>query len=406
MSLAALARGAGRAGLEAKHIMSLAQPGPNEAGPYDWQHQPAQTPARQPSGRGRERRKKEEQEARKAIKTLSGFWTKINNDWIFNLSSMLAYNLLMSIVPILAMLLSFFGFFLGGLAPGVRQEFINSVVKGLPQGAGKQFIGGALTQLSNSSGIFAVITVLVSIWFGSRLFITIESCFGVIYRLPTRAFVRQNIVAIGMLIIFAVLIPIMLAVSAAPSFLSTTIVDRLLGNSIAERVWLAIAGIIAGWVVSTILFLAVYIVVPNRPARVRDAWLGAVVAGALLEIYMLAFPFYAAHFLHPQNYGSTAGFAVVILIFFYYFGFILLLGGEINSFRAGQGQTKTDLPGILYEAQVQKTANGAAGPTAGRPQENLQADRRGLDVTMTPAEDKLSPPGSDTQAHKEEAEKR
>lgn len=334
---------------------------------------------------------------------LSTFWAKVNNDWVFNLASMLAYNLLMSIVPILAMLLSFFGFFLGGLAPGVRQEFINSVVNGLPQGAGKQFIGGALTQLSNSSGIFAVITVLVSIWFGSRLFITIESCFGVIYRLPTRAFVRQNIIAIGMLVIFAVLIPIMLVVSAAPSFLSTAIVDRLLGNSIAERVWLAIAGIIAGWIVSAILFLAIYIVVPNRPARVRDAWLGAVVAGALLEIYMLAFPFYAAHFLHPQNYGSTAGFAVVILIFFYYFGFILLLGAEINSFRTGQRQTKTDLPGILYEAQVQKTASGAAGPTAGQPQENLQADRTGWETTMTPAEDKLSPPGSDTQAPREEA---
>src|ERR1051326_840262 len=50
--------------------------------------------------------------SRASIRGLSALWTKINNDWVLNLAAMLAYNLLMSIVPILAMLLSFFGLFL------------------------------------------------------------------------------------------------------------------------------------------------------------------------------------------------------------------------------------------------------------------------------------------------------
>ena len=54
---------------------------------------------------------------------------------------------------------------------------------------------------------------------------------------------------------------------------------------------------------------------------------------------------------------------------------ILLLGAEINSFWIGQRQTDADLPGILYGMQVRDSAIGAAGPTAGRPEENLQADR-------------------------------
>lgn len=78
-----------------------------------------------------------------------------------------------------------------------------------------------------------------------------------------------------------------------------------------------------------------------------------------------------------NSYGSTAGFAVLILIFFYYFGVILLLGDEINSFWAGQRQTAAALPGILYEVQVRRSLIGAVGPTAGQPQEDLQADHTG-----------------------------
>ncbi|HEU5200010.1 MAG TPA: hypothetical protein VFU32_10245, partial [Ktedonobacterales bacterium] len=69
----------------------------------------------------------ERHEARAAVKTLRGFWKKASNDWIFNLSAMLAYNLLMTIVPILAMLLSIFGLVLGSLSPATEQQFINSI---------------------------------------------------------------------------------------------------------------------------------------------------------------------------------------------------------------------------------------------------------------------------------------
>jgi hypothetical protein len=148
-----------------------------------------------------------------------------------------------------------------------------------------------------------------------------------------------------------------------------------------------------GYIIATVLFLTIYMVLPNRSLRIQDAWRGALIAGALLEVYVVAFPFYAAQFLKPDSYGSTAGFAVLILVFFYYFGVILLLGAEINSFWTGQRQTDANLPGILYELQVRNSADGAAGPTAGHPRENLQADRTGLDLTMTPAEQVLQPPG-------------
>lgn len=354
--------------------------------------------SQQPNRQGEQPRKKEEEGAKKALTGIKAFWTKISNDWIFNLSAMLAYNLLMSIVPILALLLSIFGLFLNSLAPGSEQQLINQIGAAIP--GGSNFIEPALNRLAAGSGIFAIIAIILSAWFGSRLFIAIAQCFDIIYRLPTRGFLRQNSIALGMMFIFVVLIPILLAVSVAPSFLSTSFVGHLLNQTPAASFWLAVATGFVGFIVASILFLAIYSILPNRPLRVQDAWKGALVAGALLEIYTIAFPFYATTFLKPNSYGATAGFAVLILVFFYYFGIILLLGAEINSFLAGQRQTATALPGILYEVQVRKSVEGAAGPTAGQPQEDLQADRQGLDFTMTPAPDVLRPPTKDEEAQR------
>lgn len=300
----------------------------------------------------------DKREAPSAVKTLRGFWKKASNDWIFNLSAMLAYNLLMTIVPILAMLLSIFGLVLGSLSPATEQHFITSITNGLP--GGQTFIQAALKRLAQNSGWLAILTIILSAWFGSRLFITIEQCFGIIYRLPTRKFIRQNSIALLMMLIFVVLIPILLAVSSAPSFLSSAFVDKLMPNATAARIWLVVATAIAGFIVASMLFLVIYIVVPNRPSRVQDAWRGALIAGLLLEVYVVAFPFYTALLLKPNSYGSTAGFAILVLVFFYYFGFILLLGAEINSSWTGQRATDTDLPGIMYEIQTQKTTQGAA----------------------------------------------
>ncbi|HEY7348798.1 MAG TPA: YihY/virulence factor BrkB family protein [Ktedonobacterales bacterium] len=371
--------------------MALSTPQAQPSRPSNWQPRRTSSPsgqaARQPSV---PQERKATSPAKHALQALAALWAKIINDWVFNLAAMLAYTLLMSIVPLLAMFLSFFGLFLGELAPRSEQQLIQQIGAAIPSGG--QFIEPALHRLAASSGVLALITILLSAWFGSRLFVTIEQCFGIIYRLPPRGLVRQNLIALLMLLLFVVLMPVLLVVSAAPSFLSTTFVGRFLGDSLAARVWLALATGLAGLLIATALFLVIYAVMPNRPLRIRDAWKGALIAGALLEIYVIAFPFYATFLLRPESYGATAGFAMLVLVFFYYFGVILLLGAEINSFWVGQRPTATELSGILYEVQVRKSLAGAAGPTAGQPQEDLQADPTGLHFTMTPAPHRPSAP--------------
>jgi hypothetical protein len=104
------------------------------------------------------------------------------------------------------------------------------------------------------------------------------------------------------------------------------------------------------------------------------------VASALLMLYEPLFGLYQQHLLHADNYGSVAAFAIVIILFLYYLAFILLLGAEINSWVAGQRETAADLPGMLHAVQAHHSLRGAAGPTAGRPAEEMQRHSRAWPV--------------------------
>src|SRR6266516_4867289 len=55
-------------------------------------------------------------------KPLQAFWNKFNNDWSWNNAAGLAYNLLLSIFPLVIALLALLGLFLGGLDPAAYKD--------------------------------------------------------------------------------------------------------------------------------------------------------------------------------------------------------------------------------------------------------------------------------------------
>lgn len=305
------------------------------------------------------------QRVKPRVDTLAAFWTKINNDGLFNLAAMLAYNFLMSVFPILLVLLTIGGLILTATGTG-EQALVNAIAGVVPQGTAQALLNG----VRRSAGVLLFIGIVVAIFTGSRLFVTLEYAFGVIFRLRSRSFLRQNLMAIGMLMLYAVLIPFLLLASIVPP----AIVRALgIGTNTPVLGFLIQAGFdLLSVLFAAVLFAAMYVVVPNQPVRLRNVWKGTLVAAALLVLYEALFPLYVSNFLHPQNFGSTAGFAVVILLFFYYLAVIILLGAEINSWAAGQRQTAAPINALLHEVQAHDTTCGAAGPTAGTPQEDIE----------------------------------
>jgi hypothetical protein len=154
--------------------------------------------------------------------------------------------------------------------------------------------------------------------------------------------------AFSMLLLFIILVPIMIFGAALPALVVSLIKATPLNNVPGSGLLFTLIGIASGVFFAWIFFESIYIVVPNQHISFRNSWLGAVVAAVGVEIYLILFPFYVAHFMN--SYTGTAGFAVILLFFFYYFAVILLLGAEVNAFFAEKIRaTPADIPTMIHE---------------------------------------------------------
>jgi YihY family inner membrane protein len=266
---------------------------------------------------------------------LQVFINKFNNDWVMNFAGIMAYNLMMAILPIAIALLGITGLILNGnksIETNIITQSAN--IPGL-----QSVLQLAIKQLSKDAGILLIIAIITALFGGSRLFVTLEGILDILYRVRPRTIIRQNLIAIGMLVIFIILIPIMVLASAIPSFfvalLSSSILKSIpfinnLTSGVGALIIGGIASVAVGLLLAFILFEVIYIVVPNQKISWSNSWRGAAFSAVLLEIFLVAFPFYVTHFL--GGYGGQIGLVIILLVFFYYFAVILLLGGEVNAY--------------------------------------------------------------------------
>ena len=267
----------------------------------------------------------------KDVKPLQGFIVKLNNDWILNLACIMAYNMLMAMLPIALALVAILSIFLGDSS--FRTTVIHQITDLFPGLAGQQnALDLASKQLSQASGVIGIAAIVLGIFFGSFLFLVTEGCLDIVYRVRQRPPVRQFIMAFGMLIAFVILIPLMVFASAAPTLVFSSLTKLPLLRSIpgGSFIFISLGGILGGFLTSFLLIELIYIVVPNQRISWKNSWRGAAFAALATEIFLAVFPFIASHFF--SGYAGPLGFAVILLLFFYYFSIIILIGAEINAF--------------------------------------------------------------------------
>ena len=142
--------------------------------------------------------------------------------------------------------------------------------------------------LHHSAPLLLIIGIIFALINGSNLFVVLENCLGIIFKLRGRNPIRQRLMAFAMLLLFVVVIPIMVFSSIVPAALV-----RLLGiaarNPLAA-LFVQAAGIGLSVVTALLLFGVLYIVVPNRRVGPGEIWKGTVVATLLLVLYEILFP--------------------------------------------------------------------------------------------------------------------
>ena len=267
---------------------------------------------------------------------------KFNNDWSMNLVSMIAYNLITAIFPILLALLSIVGMVLNVFASSNLDNvagFINSAFPETRQGGIS--IAPLLTSLIQLTGPLGGIALIALLWLGSNLFANIENAFSIIFRIRGRDLIQQRIMAIGMVLFLTVLLPLSLGAASLVTAGSDNF-RRFLPHQ--AGLVLTYVGPVTTLVVLWVLFLAIYMVVPNFEVRFRQAWYGALVAALLFGLLELLFPLYFKIFLNGNTrYGAAAASLLVIIIWLWFFALITVIGAQINSILMGLVATPYDV---------------------------------------------------------------
>lgn len=286
--------------------------------------------------------------AKGGAKSFADFSKKFKNDWSLHLAQALAFSLITALVPIAILLLALIDGFIGSLSSKAKDTLISNITKAFPAPlSSADIVNSALSKLHSASGFLTFIAVVVALVFGSRLFVLMEACFDVVYRLRPRPALKKNLLAVAMLVVFVILIPILVLASTVPGFVLSFLQSTPLSSNAGFLPRLF--GVISSLIVSFILFETFYVFVPNRQEnvpsvmhRIRTSWIGSAVAAVVLELMLLFFPVYVQSFM--KGYVGQIAFVLILLAFFYLFALIIMLGAEVNAFYAeGVRPSQTDL---------------------------------------------------------------
>lgn len=247
---------------------------------------------------------------------------------------LIAWNALAATLPIALALAATAGAVLS--SAGVSTNAIYEVIiKVFPTDVGaEQAALDAVRVLRDRSGIFAVVAVLGFLWTASNLFGAQEQAFSVVYGTAGRSFVRQKLMSLVMMAVFAVLALLSVVASTVQALIDQIpLIEQIPGLPRATLPhWAEQSGQVGiGAIAGFLLFFAVYYVVPNRHQSAGRVLPGAILAGLLFEALTQLFPIYIRLNAGITQYGRSFAFLFILLAFFYFLGVITMLGAEVNA---------------------------------------------------------------------------
>jgi YihY family inner membrane protein len=252
---------------------------------------------------------------------------------ITGLSSMLAYAMLLTVVPV-----ALLGLFIAGqvLQSGSVEHSVLRDLSEIFPGATKGTLAKLLSQVRVSTTKTGVLALVASVWFGASFWGALDTAFGHIYEIPARSWWAQKRFGLAMLLVLLVFMVSMVAAPTVVSLLQTGARD--LPFDLAR-----IGGLVYRLSLGLALLLlfgslcVIYKAVPNRPIPWRAVWPGAAAATVAIAVIALAFPLYLDNVSTIAQFGTTVVFILIVLAWFYVLAIIILGGGILNSLRLRRG---------------------------------------------------------------------
>lgn len=257
------------------------------------------------------------------------FWRIAWDSNLTGQSAMVAYSMLLGIIPV-----ALLGLFIAGqiLSSSAVQHSVLGDLREVFPGTAEHTLDSLLDEITNSTTSTGVLALIASLWLGSSFWGALDTAFGRIYGCPSRRWLDQKRFALAMLGVVLVFMIATVAVPAAQSILRAG-VNALPFDLAHVAVFVYGGSLVIGIVLVFGCLAVIYSRVPNRRVPWRAVWPGALGATLAIAVVDYAFPLYLTNISTIARFGTTLVFILIVLGWFYVLALIILSGAVVNAIR-------------------------------------------------------------------------
>jgi YihY family inner membrane protein len=255
------------------------------------------------------------------------FWRLAWDANVTGMSAMLAYNMLLGIIPV-----ALLGLFIAGqvLSSTEVQQSVLTDLRQMFPGTAEHTLNSLLMEIRNSTTSIGVLALIAALWLGTSFWGALDTAFTRIYGCRPRKWLEQK--RFG-LVMFGVVLLFMIATVAVPTVQS--ILDAGATHLPFDLAQVANGFYAISLGISVVLLFTcvsvIYHRVPNRRVPWRAVWPGAIGATLAIGVVDYAFPAYLTNISTLARFGTTIVFILILLIWFYLLALIILGGAVVNA---------------------------------------------------------------------------
>jgi membrane protein len=267
---------------------------------------------------------------KKVLKNFGLLWQalrKFNDDNGFFLSSGIAFNILINLIPFILLLLALVGTYLYN-----DQEVLNHIrayFRDVAPTLDPKIIG-SLLDLIESRRIVGILGFVGLLWFSTWVFGSLRIALNIVFRIEKG---RGMLSGIGVDLLMILLVGILLLVSM---FLSSAIaalqsfrgqIPVVIGPTVQ---W--ILRYVLPFILSFCMFFLIYKIIPNKRVHFKSALQAALCTSLLWELAKHLFGWYVVHLAGYSIFYGSLNTLVILVLWVYYSSTILVMGGEFAYF--------------------------------------------------------------------------
>lgn len=253
--------------------------------------------------------------------------TSIEHDNIFNGAAALAFYLTLSIFPAMIFLMAVLPYL---PVQRIDEAIMDLLRQAMPADAATMFVDVVDDVTRERRGGLLSFGFLAALWTASTGMYAVMMQLNITYRVKeARSFIRARAVALGLTLLFGLLVVGSLSLIVGGGAIQEWIATRF-GTS--EALLMAFSVFRWAMIVLALLlaFALIYYLAPNVEQRFVFITPGSVLATILLLLASVGFSLYATRFGdYDATYGSI-GAVILLMMWLYIAGLVILLGSEIN----------------------------------------------------------------------------